>query len=55
MNKGADLHISGALAFEVPITPIAGSSGIADFTDREARARRRELSKNFWQGEAASR
>jgi enoyl-CoA hydratase/carnithine racemase len=49
MNKGADLHISGALAFEVPIMPFPGTSGIADFTDRDARARRRELSKNFWQ------
>jgi enoyl-CoA hydratase/carnithine racemase len=49
MNKGADLHISGALAFEVPITPFSGTTGIADFTDRDARARRRELSKDFWQ------
>jgi enoyl-CoA hydratase/carnithine racemase len=49
MNKGADLHISGALAFEVPITPFSGATGIADFTDRDARARRRELSRDFWQ------
>jgi enoyl-CoA hydratase len=49
MNKGADLHISGALAFEVPIVPFAGSTGIAEFTDRDARARRRELSRDFWQ------
>jgi enoyl-CoA hydratase/carnithine racemase len=49
MNKGADLHISGALAFEVPITPFGGTTGIADFTDRDARARRRELSRDFWQ------
>jgi enoyl-CoA hydratase/carnithine racemase len=49
MNKGADLHISGALAFEVPIMPFPGSTGIAEFTDRDARARRRELSKDFWQ------
>src|SRR6478672_6126342 len=49
MNKGADLHISGALAFEVPITPFSGTAGIADFTDRDARARRRELSRDFWQ------
>ena len=34
--------ISGALAFEVPITPFSGTTGIADFTDRDARARRRE-------------
>jgi len=52
MNKGADLHISGALAFEVPITPFAGTTGIADFTDRDARARRRELSRDFWQDRA---
>ena len=49
MNKGVDLHISGALAFEVPITPFSGTTGIADFTDRDARARRRELSRDFWQ------
>jgi enoyl-CoA hydratase len=49
MNKGADLPISGALAFEVPIMPFAGPTGIAEFTDRDARARRRELSKDFWQ------
>ena len=49
LNKGADLHISGALAFEVPITPFSGTAGIADFTDRDARARRRELSRDFWQ------
>jgi hypothetical protein len=28
MNKGADLHISGALAFEVPVTPFSGTTGI---------------------------
>jgi enoyl-CoA hydratase len=55
MNKGADLHISGALAFEVPIIPFPGTSGIADFTDRDARARRRELSKNFWQDDQLKR
>ena len=55
MNKGADLHISGALAFEVPIMPFPGTSGIADFTDRDARARRRELSKNFWQDDQLKR
>ena len=53
MNKGADLHISGALAFEVPITPFGGTTGIADFTDRDARARRRELSRDFWQDRGA--
>lgn len=50
MNKGADLHVSGALAFEVPIQPIAGNAGIADFVDPEARARRRRLSRDFWGG-----
>ena len=53
MNKGADLHISGGLAFEVPITPFSGTTGIADFTDRDARARRRELSRDFWQDRGA--
>jgi enoyl-CoA hydratase len=53
MNKGADLHISGALAFEVPIMPFSGSTGIAEFTDRDARARRRELSRDFWQSATA--
>jgi len=50
LNKGADLHITGALAFEVPIQPFpAEVRGIRDFTDREARERRRSLSKSFWQ------
>ncbi|MCV7400045.1 enoyl-CoA hydratase/isomerase family protein [Mycobacterium fragae] len=49
MNKSADLHVSGALAFEVPIMPFSGTTGIAEFTDRDARARRRELSRDFWQ------
>jgi enoyl-CoA hydratase/carnithine racemase len=48
MNKGVDLHVSGALAFEVPMQ-FAGAAGIADFTDRDAREHRRKLSKNFWQ------
>ncbi|SON60584.1 Short-chain-enoyl-CoA hydratase [Mycobacterium simulans] len=50
LNHGADIHISGALAFEVPITPFAAEAqGIRDFTDPQARADRRRLSKNFWQ------
>ena len=50
LNKSADLHISGALAFEVPIQPFpTDGQGIRDFTDREARERRRRLSKSFWQ------
>ena len=50
LNKGADLPISGALAFEVPITPFPPKAqGIQDFTDRDARTARRKLSKDFWQ------
>jgi enoyl-CoA hydratase len=49
MNKGADLHVSGALAFEVPIQPIVGTAGIADFVDPAAREKRRRLSRDFWQ------
>jgi len=50
LNHGADIHIAGALAFEVPITPFAGEAqGIRDFTDPQARADRRRLSRNFWQ------
>jgi enoyl-CoA hydratase/carnithine racemase len=55
MSKGADLHISGALAFEVPIQPaaigddVALTQGIADFTDRDKRRQRRTLSRDFWQ------
>jgi enoyl-CoA hydratase/carnithine racemase len=49
LNHGADIHISGALAFEVPIMPFPPESqGIQDFTDRQARAGRRRA-KNFWQ------
>jgi len=52
MNKGADLHVSGALAFEV--TGLLGYSsfptpGIRDFTTKEGRERRRKLSRDFWQ------
>lgn len=55
MNKGADLHVSGALAFEIPITPFGGRQGIADFTDRDARESRRKLSKHFWNDQPADR
>ena len=56
LNRGADLHISGALAFEVPIQPFpADGQGIRDFTDREARERRRSLSKSFWQDQSPDR
>jgi enoyl-CoA hydratase len=51
LNHGADIHISGALAFEVPIMPFPlEGQGIQDFTDKRAREERRHLSKNFWQG-----
>ncbi|OBA84187.1 hypothetical protein A9W99_05115 [Mycobacterium sp. 1164966.3] len=50
LNHGADIHISGALAFEVPIMPFPFErQGIQDFTDKRAREERRRLSKNFWQ------
>ena len=50
LNHGADIHISGALAFEVPIMPFPlEGQGIQDFTDKRAREDRRHLSKNFWQ------
>lgn len=55
MNKGADLHISGALAFEVPVTAFPGTAGIADFTDHDARQQRRKLSQHFWQDNARGR
>lgn len=59
MTKGPDLHISGALALEVPLQPFPPgphgelSPGIVDFTDRQAREGRRHLSKHFWQDEEA--
>jgi enoyl-CoA hydratase/carnithine racemase len=52
MNRGADLHVSGSLAFEVPLMPFDVASegkGLQDFADREARAKRYELSRTFWQ------
>lgn len=55
LTQGADQHISGALAYEVPLQPFptaddgALSQGIIDFTDREKRARRRNLARDFWQ------
>lgn len=50
LNQGADLHVSGALALEVPIEtfPPEGQ-GIRDFIDPPARERRRMLSQRFWQ------
>ena len=48
LDKGADLHISGALAFEALREPGQRPPGIDDFADRDARARRRALSQDFW-------
>jgi enoyl-CoA hydratase len=58
MTKGADLHLSGALAFEVPLQPFPTgkngvlSQGVADFVELEPRERRRALSKHLWQKDA---
>ena len=51
MNKGADLHLSGALAFEVTNSLASGfpTPGIREFTTKEGREKRRKLSRNFWQ------
>jgi enoyl-CoA hydratase/carnithine racemase len=55
LNKGADLPLSGAMAFEVPIQPFANkpgrfaTNGMEDFAQAETRAARRKLSKTFWQ------
>lgn len=55
LNKGADLPLSGAMAFEIPIQPFANhpgrfaTAGMEDFAERESRAARRKLSKTFWQ------
>ena len=57
ITKGVDLPISGALAFEVPIEPLATgfpTLGIRDFTTKEGREKRRKLSRNFWQRRAES-
>jgi enoyl-CoA hydratase/carnithine racemase len=55
LNKGADLPLSGAMAFEVPIQPFDSKPGryatvgMEDFAKPDTRAARRKLSKNFWQ------
>jgi enoyl-CoA hydratase/carnithine racemase len=55
LNKGADLPLSGAMAFEIPVQPFASkpgrfaTDGMEDFAQPEARARRRVISKSFWQ------
>jgi enoyl-CoA hydratase/carnithine racemase len=48
LDKGADLHLSGALAFESLREPGKRPAGIDDFANRDARARRRALSQDFW-------
>jgi enoyl-CoA hydratase/carnithine racemase len=55
LNKGADLPLSGAMAFEVPIQPFANkpgrfaTAGMEDFAEKETREARRKVSKTFWQ------
>ena len=55
LNKAADLPLSGAMAFEIPIRPFANkpgrfaTDGMEDFANPETRARRRRVSKSFWQ------
>jgi enoyl-CoA hydratase/carnithine racemase len=55
LNKGADLPLSGAMAFEIPIKPYASkpgrfaTAGMEDFASADTRAARRKLSKSFWQ------
>jgi enoyl-CoA hydratase len=50
LNLGADIHISGALAFEVPIMPFPPEvQGIRDFTDKRAREQRRRLRRTSGQ------
>jgi enoyl-CoA hydratase/carnithine racemase len=49
LNYGAELHISAGLALESEWIGRVKTEGMADFTDREKRARRRKLSKAFWQ------
>jgi enoyl-CoA hydratase/carnithine racemase len=55
LNKGADLPLSGAMAFEIPVQPFANkpgrfaTAGMEDFAQPESRARRRQVSASFWQ------
>jgi enoyl-CoA hydratase/carnithine racemase len=49
LNYGAELHISAGMALESEWIGRVLTTGIADFTDRDKRARRRTLSKTFWQ------
>jgi len=50
MNKGADLHISGALAFEVPIEPLRPwrfSERIRGVSRPRGRDKRRKALREF--------
>jgi enoyl-CoA hydratase/carnithine racemase len=53
LNKAADLPLSGAMAFEIPIRPFANkpgrfaTDGMEDFARPETRAARRKISKTF--------
>ena len=55
LNKGADLPLSGAMAFEIPVRPFANkpgrfaTAGMEDFAKADTRAARRKVSKTFWQ------
>lgn len=49
LNLAEELHVSGGLGFESEATPRQMGQGVADFKDRDARAARRTLSKDFWQ------
>lgn len=55
LNKGADLPLSGAMAFEIPVRPFANkpgrfaTNGMEDFADPDTRTVRRQISKSFWQ------
>lgn len=54
LNKSVDLPVFSAMAFEVPMLPMAvqpgenATSGMHDFADSATRAERRKLSKEFW-------
>ena len=57
LNKGQDLPVPSAMAFEVPVRPFASNQqgrfatdGMEDFAKSDTRAARRTLSKTFWQG-----
>ncbi len=50
MTHGADLHVSGALAFEVPLKPFGDwDGGLEKFANQNKRSERRAKSQGFWQ------